>query len=272
MKASKIIWGILIVAAAVLLILQGVGVLGNFTSVVGEIAIWKIVLAVFLLAAVIDRIVRLRFDHIFVPLGFIFMLFEENIAVACGIGNDGNIINNWIVFVCSLLLSAGVGLLIPKRRKKFKVIHHTKKKRVKVELDNDEPIAVEVEEPEADEPEYDEDEDEDEDEESDYGRRDFGVASTRYFDGATFKKGYVKTSMGATEISFENADKYRGGGVLEVDCRMGALEINVPQSWKVVVNIDTTLGAIDNSHRNKDANAPVLTITGRCHLGAVEIE
>lgn len=278
MKASRIIWGLLIVAAAVLLILQGVGVLGDFTSMVGELSVWRIVLAVFLLAIIIERMVKLHFDQIFVPLGFIFMLFEKNIAFLCGV--DENIINNWIIFGCSLLLSIGVRFLIPRRRKKIKISKKIKAGHVHVDINSDDrdgPIEVEVEEPEVEEPELDVDDDEDEDDEDDDDddddeKGDFGTANSRYFDGATFKRGYVKTRMGASEVSFENADKYTGGGVLNVDCRMGAIEVRVPKSWSVAVDIDNTLGAVDISHKNSNPDAPVLTITGKCNLGAIEIQ
>ena len=264
-RASKIAWGILIIAIAVFCILQAIGVLGTFTSVFGEIPVWKLLMGICLVAIVFKNIFKLDFGGVFVPLAVIFMLFEKNIAFACGI--EGDIINNWLVLGCSVLLSVGFGLLFPKRRRhyKFKKNYKIKNGHIRVDLDNDDKIEVEAEDNDKD---SNDDFDDDFDEE--YGG-DFG-ANTRYFDGATFKKGYVMTNMGATDVRFENADKYQGGGVLKVDCKMGAITIEVPSNWRVVNNIVNVMGSVDNEHVNDDSTAPVLTIIGKCRMGAIDIE
>lgn len=267
MKASKIIWGVLIIAAAVVLILQGAGVLGDFSSVVGELSVWRIVLGICLMAFIIKDIVKLKIDRIFVPLGFIFMLFESNIAYLLGI--KGDMINNWIVFGCSLLLSIGVGLIMPKRRKKFKFAKNVKVSNGHVRVNIDDGDTIEVE---ADEVEDVEDVDVDEDKDDDDDDGDFASATSRYFDGATFTRGSVQVKMGAAEISFENADKYKGGGVLRVDCKMGAISVNVPREWRVECDVDTAFGAVNNEHKNFDPEAPTLTIEGKCSFGAINIE
>ncbi len=263
-SASKIAWGLLIIAIAVFCILQALGVLGSFTSVFGEISIWKLLVAICLLAIILKCIFKLEIDGIFVPLGFIFMLFEKNIAFACGI--DENIINNWLVFGCSLLLSIGFGLIIPKRRKRFKMKKNFKVKdgHIRADIDDDDRIEVEVEDND-DGDEIDDDDFEDED-------GDFGSANTRYFDGATFKRGYVMINMGSTDVRFENADKYKGGGILKVECTMGSMDIYVPKGWRVVTNVETVMGSVDDMHGNSDPEAPVLTIIGKCKMGSIDIE
>lgn len=262
-SASKIAWGLLIIAIAVFCILQALGVLGEFTSVFGTIPVWKLILGLGFLAMIVTSIVKLKFDEVFIPLGFMFMLFEKNIAVACGI--EGDIINNWLVFGCSLLLSIGFGLILPKRRRRFKIKKNYKIKNghLRVDLDDDDKIEVEAEDNDFDDDYFDDDFDEDD--------GDFG-ANTRYFDGATFKKGYVMTNMGATSVRFENADKYQGGGVLKVVCRMGAMKVDVPEGWRVDNNIVNQMGAVSNDHVNDDPDAPVLTIIGKCKMGAIRIE
>ena len=258
-SASAIVWGLFIIAIAVFCILQALGVLGGFTSMFGVIPIWKLILGVGLLAIAVRGVVKLKFDEVFVPLGFIFMLFEKNIAFASG--REEDIINNWLVFGCCCLLSIGFGLIFPKRRKrKFKKKFKVNNGHIRVDLDDDDKIEVEAEE-------NDDFDDDDFDEE--YGG-DFG-ANTRYFDGATFKRGYVMTSMGSTDVIFENADKYKGGGVLKVECKMGNMDICVPASWRVVNNIVNKMGNVDLVHTNDDPNAPVLTIIGTCRMGNIDI-
>ena len=258
-KASRIAYGILIIAIAVFCILQSIGVLGDITSTFGVIPIWKLILGACLLVFAIKSIIGLDMFPFFTSAGFIFMLFEKNIAFACGI--EGDIINNWLVFGCSCLLGIGFEMLVPKRKfqlgKRFKVNRDKGHIEVEAEDIDDDKIEVEVD-------------DIDDDFDDEYGG-DFG-ANTRYFDGATFKRGYVMTSMGATDVRFENADKYQGGGVLKVECRMGAMNIEVPSSWRVVNNVVNRMGAVSNHHVNEDPDAPVLTIVGVCKMGAIEIE
>lgn len=263
-SVSTIVWGLFIIAIAVFCILQALGVLGGFTSMFGVIPIWKLILGVGLLAIVVSGIVKLKFDEVFVPLGFIFMLFEKNIAFALGL--EENIINNWLVFGCSCLLSIGFGLILPKRRRRFKIKKNYKIKNghIRVDLDDDDKIEVEAED-------NDVDNDFDGDDFEEY-KNDFATANTRYFDGATFKKGYVMINMGATDVIFENADKYQGGGVLKVECKMGALSVSVPEEWRVVTNIANRMGAVSDEHKNNDPDAPVLTIVGECVMGAINIE
>ena len=252
-RAHKIALGILIIAVAVFCILQAIGVFGSITSMFGEIPIWKLIVGVGLVVIMLENVFRLDFGGVFVPLGVIFMLFEKNIAFACGI--EGDIINNWLVVCCSVLLAIGFGFIFPKRSQKLKNCN------ISVDLADDDKIEAGTED-------CDDDCDDDFDEE--YGG-DFG-ANTRYFDGATFKKGYVATNMGATTVMFENADKYQGGAVLKVECRMGAVTIEVPNNWRVVNNIVNHMGAVSNEHVNDDPDAPVLTIIGKCSMGAITIE
>ena len=108
---NSIFWGIVLVAAAVLLILQGAGVNLGY-----DISFWRIILGALCLAMLIDRLIRLRFTEIVFPLAFLFLVFEAPIAHAIGRPEDDlNLINNWIVIVAALLLTIGLKAIIPER-------------------------------------------------------------------------------------------------------------------------------------------------------------
>jgi hypothetical protein len=101
MKGWRVFWGILFVLVAVLLILDALGIITPYVSIFGEITFWQIAGGLLLLSGVVSLIKSGQFWTAFVPLGFIFMIFERNIAFACGIEN-GDIINNWLLFGCTL--------------------------------------------------------------------------------------------------------------------------------------------------------------------------
>ena len=95
-----IFWGIVLILAAVVLVLDGIGVSFGL-----GLTPWRIVGAVFLLAWLICEIVRLRFTNVFFPLAFLFLVMEQPLASFLGRGND--LISNWIVLVAALMLTIG---------------------------------------------------------------------------------------------------------------------------------------------------------------------
>ena len=108
---NSIFWGVVLVGAAVMLILQGVGVnLGYGVSV------WRIILGALCLAWLVDRIIERHFTEIFFPLAFIFLIFEAPIAHAIGRPEDQlDLISNWIVLAAALLLTIGLKAIFTER-------------------------------------------------------------------------------------------------------------------------------------------------------------
>jgi predicted membrane protein len=232
MKGWRVFWGILFVLVAVLLILDALGIITPYVSIFGEITFWQIAGGLFFLSGAISLISNGQFWTAFVPLGFIFMIFERNIAFACGIEN-GDIINNWLLFGCTLLLSAGFMFLIPKKKKK----NHLK-------------ICVNGREKNK----------------SSIGH------SEKYVDCATFDEVSFENNLGALEIRFENVEMYRGGGELDIENNLGATEIYIPSTWRLKTDIDSSLGSVEIiGEASEDENAPLITITGDNNLGSIEI-
>lgn len=230
MKTWKIFWGLGLVLAAVFLLLDAFGVISPFLSVVGGVSVWQIIGGLFLLAFTTSRLIKLKISDIFVPLSLIFMIFERNIAFYLGLENE-NIINNWLLLGCAILLSIGVGILMPKRRKAvkaFRVKHPGGSKH------------------------------------SGGG----GGSSTTYFDCKDFVEANISNRLGETVVHFENESEYTGGGVLNVDNKFGETVIYVPSSWNVRVNVHNRFGATEQEgHGNKEG--PTLTVNGDNAFGEV---
>ena len=236
MKGWKVFWGLAFIAIAVFLILEALGVIAPITSMVGEITFWQAVGGVGLLCAIVSLLCAGQVWEIFVLLGFLFMIFEKNIAYVCGI-EGGDIINNWLVFGCSLLLSAGFMFLIPTRKKKRK-----NRGAVVINVKDNEMGAAEV-----------------------------------YIDceefGNTDMERSVSNKLGALEVHFENADKYKGGATLHIDNKLGATEIYVPKNWKVKYgDVNVSLGSLDVEAGEWGDDDPMLILKGEVRLGSVEVE
>lgn len=204
MKTWKIFWGLGFVLAALFLLLDAVGVITPFLDVVGGISAAQVICALFLCAFVISRIIKLKFHEIFIPLALLFMLFEDNIAFVLGLEDD-NIIGNWLLFWCAVLLSVGVSILTPKSRSlNFRV---TKKRSSK--------------------------------------RTHAIGSSTTYVDCEEFVEEHIVNNLGETVIHFENEASFTSGAILNIENKLGEVVVYVPEQWNVKLNISSKLGDVE---------------------------
>ena len=241
MKVGKIFCGLACIAVAVILILNAIGVLAPISSVFGEITFWQIFGGVALLCLTVATLISGDIGNAIILLGFIFMIFERNIAFVFYKGGADDIINNWLVFGCSVLLAIGFSLLKPKKWKKVKKIN-TGKANVNLEFKSNE-----------------------------MGSSEIYVDCAEF--GTKFTEQNVHNRLGVLEVRFVNADRYEGGGTLNVTNKLGATEIYVPKSWKITTSIDLSLGNVDDGcDAPPEDDAPVLNIVITNKFGSVEIE
>ncbi|MBQ7715820.1 MAG: hypothetical protein IJT70_08145 [Clostridia bacterium] len=111
-KRSGIFWGLVLIGAAVMLILNGIGVDLGY-----EISVWRIILGVLCLAWLVDSIVEGEFAELPFPLAFMFLIFEPTIAHAIGHNGD-DLISNWTVLLAALLLTIGLHIVLPDKKGK----------------------------------------------------------------------------------------------------------------------------------------------------------
>ena len=234
MKTEKIFWGLGFILLAVALILNALGVMAPFTSAIGEISFIAIVAGLILLSYTIERIIKGKISEIFVPLSFIFMLFEKNIATLCSL-EDENIINNWLLFGCACLLQLGFEIILPKKnRRKFRAVKGDGHK---------------------------------------FHRSSSSFnSSVKYIDAESFFEEYVENDLGSCVIRFANVEKYAGGGTLHVDNNLGSMVVEVPSSWRFVHNIDNSLGSVAADFDGGNPDGPLLMIEGDNNLGSLSIK
>lgn len=234
MKAWKTVLGLVLIATATLLILEAIGVIDPITSIIGEITFWQAFGGIALGGGIIALLSSGQFWEIFVLLGFLFMIFEKNIAYVCGIDSN-DIIDNWLVFGCSLLLSTGFMFLIPS--KKNKKNHSGVKVNVKCNEMGASTVYIDCDE---------------------FGNTEMARS--------------VQNKLGALEVYFENPENYKGGATLYIEDKLGATEIYVPKNWKLNCDdLEVKLGALEVDHKGMQGDGPLLILEGKVKLGAVEI-
>ena len=242
----KIFWGVGFVLLAVALILDAIGVLASITGPFGEVSAIALILSFFLVCYAVSRIIKLRIEEIFVPLSFVFMLLEKNIANLCGL-QSADIINNWLVFGCAVLLWIGFSILfsgIRRKKKRFYTVFETET--------------------------CDDDDDDDDDGEGLHFSCNIGHAS-RYINCKSFKCEEIENNIGSLDVFFENIEAYEGGGVILFENNLGALTIHVPSAWRAELDADNSLG-VTLLPTASNPDGPVLKIKGDNNLGKISIK
>ena len=111
MKRTRILWGVALLTAAILLLLNVFGVTLGLPS---DIPLWRILLALLCATWAIHELLHLRIPGIFFPLIFIVMLFEKELARWLRIPG-GDLASVWVFLLIAFLLTVGSAVLLPKR-------------------------------------------------------------------------------------------------------------------------------------------------------------
>lgn len=107
MKLTKrIVWGILLIAAGVLIALLSLGAV----TLPFDLRPGDVILGIGVLLVLVEGISRLAFAQTFLMAGIELIIFEEEIGSLLGKTED-NWINNWAVILISLLIGIGFDMI-----------------------------------------------------------------------------------------------------------------------------------------------------------------
>ncbi len=235
MKNNRIFSGVLLIAAALLLLLVGFGanLALPFSLTPGQLvgAVLCVVLAVHL---VTHHSVHL----IYIPIAILYVLFEGYIADSLGL--TAPLINRWILVAIVFLLCVGTDRLFGKnyRYKKYS---------------DSEPIT-----------------DDRDDTPHNYSENSL-AAKIRYVDAAALGDVYFENNLGKLEVFIQNEENYPGGLTMKLGNNLGSLTVHVPAAWNVIdKNSANQLGEV-YIRPNTDPNGKTLFIRAENNLGRTEI-
>lgn len=239
---KKIVWGVLLIAVAVLVILNAAGV---ELGVIGGIAFNRLLLSAVLLAVAICLAIDSTFWLIPFPLAAIFCVLEKDIARWIG-SESTNIISNWLVFGCAALMAFGISLITsPIKRMRRKAKQKIVSGLGAVCYDNHNG--------------------------GNSSSNSCFSSETKFIDCKSFKNYYYYIKMGNGTVFFENADAYTGGGTLTLECSMGNIDVTVPSDWRIEADIKTSMGST-TLPAETDKTGPVLYINGTNKMGSINIK
>ena len=246
MKKGKLFFGLGFILLALVVLLDAFHVLDPMKSAVGDISIIKLLLAVMFLGYAVSQACKRKIEQIFIPLAVAFLLLEENFGALAKPPVD-DLVSNWLIIGCAVLLHIGFSVLFSDGG--FTVTVHGEQGEEHTEEEYD-TVA---------------------------GKRTRHSSATLtstvfYIDADTFGTEYVESNLSSTVIRFDNPEKYMGGGELHIENNLGSLVVEIPKEWRFEADIDKFLGSVKIPRENRDLTAPLIRLSIENHLGSVSIQ
>ena len=250
-------WGIFLILIAALVVANQ---FGGFM----ELGFWSIAVSVIAVAFFIKCLVDLSFASLPLPLAALYYIFQVPLGLP--------LITFWPLVLVTVLVTAGLHVLIPQRKFRFKYSRGNKTTiytRDKGVMNSERIIDGD------DFADYEDGEDKIEEGGEENNPRisvQFGGGS-RYLHADCLETVELDCSFGGLEVYFDNVQLSPNGAEAFVNCRFGALELYVPSHWRIIDNVSSSIGNVDiNSRKNSDdEDAPVLTVSGNVSFGAIEV-
>jgi len=87
-----------------------------------------------------------------------------------------------------------------------------------------------------------------------------------------FKGGYIQNELGSSEVNLLQAD-FEGTVVLEINVRMGGVELTIPANWEIQPELDLVMGNVEDNRpvQATDKNK-ILILRGNVFMGNIEIK
>lgn len=239
MKNRNIFMGVLLIAIAIFLILNQVGLITS------GINAWSIVLGGFFIGILIRGITERSFPGIFFSLAFLWIIFDE----ALGFNN----ISGWTVILIAILLSIGFSYLFPQKHYRHKQKENKWEDYEKGDKVGEYQRVVE-----------------ESTENSVYCSNSFG-ATTKYINSNNLEYATLECSFGEMKVYFDNAVIQNKSVEICVHVSFGSVELYIPREWNVVQSANVFAGSVNEKNRNCSDGVPRVQLVGDVSFGAVTI-
>jgi len=256
-------WGIFLILIAALVVANQ---FGGFL----ELSFWSIAVAVLAVAFFVKCIVDLSFASLPIPIAALYYIFQVPLGLPA--------INFWPLVLVTVLVTAGLHVLIPQKVFRFKYRKGNKETvftNNRGVMSSSRVIHSDVDTDEDADEIYEDFDGNIEESGSDNNPRisvSFGGGS-RYLHADSLETVDIDCSFGGIEVYFDHVTLSPNGAEAFLNCKFGAIELYVPAHWKIIDNMSASLGGVDinNRRNNNDENAPVLKVSGNVSFGGVEV-
>lgn len=95
-------------------------------------------------------------------------------------------------------------------------------------------------------------------------------SSIKYINSENFKKANLKCSFGAMKVYFDNA-KIEDEAIINLDVSFAGVELYIPKEWKIINNVDTSLGGIEEKNLRSIKSNKKIILKGKVSFSGIEI-
>ena len=237
-KTKEIIWGIVLLALAVGIIMYKLGVPG-LGMLPMDISLWQILIGLVFAFTLINSIVDLSFGGILFSLAFLGIVFGEQLKIQALVP--------WTLLIVALIGTIALNLLFGNKGKKI-----MKKHVYRNHNGHREPIPETIG--------------------GDYINEDVSfTGATKYIHSNNFTGADLTCSFCGAEFYFDKAEIPSGTAVVNLDAKFCGVQMYVPREWNVVNEINCYFGAVDTDNVLSGSGTTTLILKGTISFGAVEI-
>lgn len=225
-------WGLFFIFFAAFIIVSQI----DRENVFAKIGFWSILATVFFVAIFIKSITSLNFFGIFVPLAFLYSIYQEPLSLPE--------ISFWTLLLAAVLLSIGLQMLFRRRKR---IIKYNKKYDKFGNHDGETLSGNRL-----------------------YARASF-CESSKYLHSDNLIEGEFNVFFGAMNVYFDQVQLSPNGAEVFLNCTFGSMEVYLPRHWQVKDKLHATLGNIENNRPSENVNGPLITLNGEVRFGNIEI-
>ena len=235
MKKKEVFWGLLLILAAVLIIVDQFGL---FTGV----SMFEIIATVILGGIIIKSIQKINFWGVLFPLALICIMYADEWNITK--------FTPWPALLTALLCSMGLSIMFHRsytwggNYSHHGYSHHDHAFSGKVVSEqNDNVINCSTS---------------------------FGT-SIKYVKSENFERADIKCSFGEVKVYFDNALIPSGKADIYLDVSFGEAVLYIPKNWKIINNVQVFLGDMEHRSGDIDVNSPEVTIHGNISFGDTKV-
>lgn len=231
-KHVRFYWGSMFIAAAALIVLYYMGLLGG-------VSILSVVISVLLLPTIFTSIRKRIYIGITLPLAIILSLFDSELGIEK--------FTPWPAIITAIFLALGLTMLLPRKKAWYNTKPTNKKNFAGIGS-----------------PEYDDG--------SEITINTRFNGATRYIRSKHLKTVNIYASYAGAKIYFDNADIDGKEAVVNIDASACAIELFIPRTWHLDNEISVMLGGIkERGAQESDVTTKKLILRGNCGLAGVTI-
>lgn len=233
MKVRNLYWGVFFILAAVIIVLNQMGLLIGVSTI-------SLIITLLLIPVIITSIRHWSFGGILFPLAIIGILYAEPLGIQ-------NLIP-WPILGVALFLTIGLHFIFPHHRKYEQSYshHHDDSEEwteEKVDAGGDGEIDLITK----------------------------FTGSVKYINSEKLRKVNIDCSFGGMKVYFDNSKLQTDEAIIDVNISFGGVELYLPKDWAIVDKVNCVLGGIEEKNRNQSNATKTIILKGKVSFSGITI-